>query len=403
MKEFSIVHNLKIPSHVSIQNWVLKCGNVGLGRPSERRTDWVFILDHMVEFGTQKCFLVLGVPLGLFRQNQCKVKHADVRVIGVVVADKMNAAKVTAALTEFSKASGMPVQIVTDHGSDIKKGVEDFITASPFKPVYTYDITHKSAIILKWLLKDCPAWERFVRQCVEAKRLVLQTEMGHLAPPKPSDKARWLNLDTYASWGQAVAAHMAEARLDPERREEAERLTKFFGWLDGFAPELIRWGLIVKTLQAAKSEVKLNGLDKASTVRLTERLEEFNGGAADVAAKLCHFLEKESAALPDDKKWLGTSDIIESVFGKYKRFSQRATIKGIGKMVLTIPAFTGQMDMAKVGDAMEAVKCADVAQWINNNLGTSLFAKRRKAIGAKLKSKCTVKFPAENLKKAASF
>ena len=403
MKELSLVHDFKVPSHVSIQNWVLKCGSAGLSSLAERRTDWVFILDHMVEFGTQKCFLVLGMPLGEFRKNQCQVKHADVRVIGVVVADKMNAAKVTAALTEFSKTSGVPVQIVTDHGSDIKKGVEDFIAASPIKPVYTYDITHKAAIILKWLLKDCPVWERFVRQCVEAKRLVLQTELGHLAPPKPSDKARWLNLDAYANWGQAVAAHMAEARLDPERSAEAERLTKFFGWIDGFAPDLIRWGQVVKTLQAVKTEVKLNGLNRASAGRLTERLAAFNGGAADVATELCRFLDQESSALPDDEKWLGTSDIIESVFGKYKRFSQRATIKGIGKMVLTIPAFTGQMDMAKVGDAMESVKCVDVAQWIHNNLGTSLFAKRRKAIGAKLKSKCTVKFPVENFKKAASF
>jgi len=34
---------------------------------------------------------------------------------------------------------------------------------------------------------------------------VLQTELGHLAPPKPSDKARWLNLDAYATWAEPAA------------------------------------------------------------------------------------------------------------------------------------------------------------------------------------------------------
>ena len=404
--EFATFHGLKPPSHVSIQNWVLKCGVERLTGCVERRRDWVLILDHTVEFGTQKCLLVLGLPLEKFRRNGCRVSHADVTGIGTVVGDKMNAAKVTETLKRLTAAAGAPVQIVTDHGSDIKKGVEDFIATLPVKPVYTYDITHKTAVILKRLLKDDAAWERFVRNCVDAKRLVLQTEMGHLAPPKPSDKARWLNLDAYATWAEALAVHIASVRRDPSRHEEAERLGTFFGWLDGFLPELARWGMIVKVLQAAKDEVKANGLDKGGKARFVKGLEKLAGGggiAQEVIEELLRFFEEQTAPLPDGNKWLGTSDIIESVFGKYKRFSQRSSIKGVGKMILTIPVFTGSLTMTKLGQAMETVRGNEVTKWVNDNLGVSLFAKRRRALGVRLKPKNAVKLFHKNLAKASNF
>ena len=406
MKEFTAIHGLKTPSHMSIQNWTLKYGVARVTERIEKRNDWVFILDHMVEFGTQKCLLVLGLPLTEFRKQRCRVSHASVRVLGIFVTDKMNAAKVTETLAAICVVAGAPVQVVTDHGSDIKKGVEDFIVTLPVKPVYTYDITHKAAVILKRLLKDDCGWERFVRQCVETKRLVLQTDIGYLAPPKPSDKARWLNLAAYATWAEAVVAHIAKVRLDPSRHEEAAKLGKAFGWLDSFSTELVLWGMVVKVLQAAKAEVKKNGLDKRSKARLIRRLKKLNvpgGTTNEVVAELLLFFDEQTAALPTEGKWLGTSDIIESVFGKYKTFSQRASIKGVGKMVLTIPVFTGQLTSTKVGQAVETVRCADVKLWIKDNLGVSLFAKRRQALGAKGKSKYPVNLFCDNLDKAVGF
>jgi len=406
MREFAAFHGLKTPSHMSIQNWTLKYGVGWLTGRVERRRDWVFILDHMVEFGTQKCLLVLGLPRGKFRRNRCRVSHADVSVLGIIVEDKMNAVKINETLAEISAASGAPVQIITDHGSDIKKGVEDFIATLPVKPVYTYDITHKTAVMLKRLLKDDASWEKFVRKSVDTKRLVLQTVMGHLAPPKPSDKARWLNLDKYAAWGEEVAAHIAGARLDPSRHEEAEKLGTVFGWLDDFSSELALWGMIVRVLQAAKDEVKVNGLDKGTKARFLRRLEKLDGdtgGAEEATEELLSFFDEQTANLPDDDKWLGTSDIIESVFGKYKRFSQRASIKGVGKIVLMIPVFTGRLTMKKLNKAMETIRCADVKKWINDKLGVSFFAKRRRALGVRLKSKNTMKLFPVNPPKAVDF
>lgn len=384
MRQFTSLTNLKPPSHVTIQNWILKYGVAQLGENIEKRDDWCIILDNTIEFGTMKCLLVLGIPLSKFRRNGCQVKHADVVVLGLTVTDKMNAAKIKETLDVIAAEIGAPAQAVTDHGSDIKRGVEDFIKTLPNTPVYTYDITHKTAIILKHHLKDDTRWEEFVRKAVECKRLVLQTECGHMAPPKPSDKARWLNLDAYVTWAQSVRAHTNELQRDPKQQKEAENAKKAFGWLDEFADELRVWEGIVKVLQTAKDEVKTNGLDKGTRKRMAMRLEALGLGESptvvDVITELVEFAEAQTAALPDGDKWLGASDIIESVFGKYKRFSQRASVKGVGKTVLTMPVFTGELSVEKLLQVMEDVRGSEVTQWILDNLGVSLFSKRKRAL-----------------------
>lgn len=406
MREVSAVHSMETPSHTTIQNWVLKCGVAHLADGAERRDDWIFILDHTVEFGTKKCLLVLGVPRDGLRKGRCAAKHEDAVVLAIHLSDKTSSDDIKAVLSKTAGKVGTPIQIVSDHGRDIKKAAEEYIKSAPRPIVYTYDITHKTGAILKRALGDDDAWQEFVRKCVDAKRLVLQTEMGHLAPPKPSDKARWLNLDAYVEWADAVRSHGDKCALWNTDTREAVRFRKFFGWLEEYSSTLNRWRLMLKVLQMAKAEVKINGLRHGTTEMFMRRVAKVKGASADaheIIEDLRSFLERETAVLPDGGVWLGTSDIIESVFGKYKSLSQRGAMKGVGKTVLAIPVFTGKASITRTKEALEKVTCDRVSEWVANNLGESLFAKRGKALGKPRKAKYTVKFSGCESRKAANF
>jgi hypothetical protein len=406
MRELSATYKVEKPSHTTIQNWILKYGVAHLADGVKRRDDWIFILDHTVEFGTKKCLLVLGVPRSHLRKNRCSIKHKDAIVLAIHLSDTTSSAGVKDVLGKIAEKVGKPVQIVSDHGSDIKKGVEDYIKSMQKPIVYTYDITHKTGTILKSALKNDAAWESFVRKCVDTKRLVLQTDMGHLAPLKPSDKARWLNLDDYVKWADAIRSYAMEMKFESACTPTAVRYQKFFGWLEEYSTELTRWSLMVKTLQAAKTEVKMNGLHHGTAERFMERAKRIRGamaGVPEIVEELRLFLVGEGAALPDDGKWLGSSDVIESVFGKYKSFSQRRTMKGVGKTVLTIPAFTGKMSSKRLKMALEKTTCGDVREWKVSNIGDSLSAKRKKALGKTRKTENPVKFSGDISQKAANF
>jgi len=81
--------------------------------------------------------------------------------------------------------------------------VEDFLKEKP-RTKYTYDITHKVGILLKHHLENDANWNLLVNKIGDTKRSLLHTILGFLAPPKPSDKSRWLNLDSYLDWAEKV-------------------------------------------------------------------------------------------------------------------------------------------------------------------------------------------------------
>ena len=53
--------SLPTPDFTTIRQWFLKLGIFELTKSKEQRTDWIFIVDTILERGTKKCFLVLGL------------------------------------------------------------------------------------------------------------------------------------------------------------------------------------------------------------------------------------------------------------------------------------------------------------------------------------------------------
>ena len=64
--------------------------------------------------------------------------------------------------------------------------------------------------------------------------------------------------------------------------------------------------------------------------------------------EIMDYIEEETAGVGDDQILLGSSDIIESVFGRYKGFSGKTPMEEVGRAVLTIPVFTGKLDASAV-------------------------------------------------------
>lgn len=74
---------------------------------------------------------------------------------------------------------------------------------------------------------------------------------------------------------------------------------------------------------------------------------------------------------------MATSDIIESIFGKYKFFSSARPLKEIGQILLMIPLFTADITTDNVLQAMESVRMQDVEKWTQQMFGQSMLSKRR--------------------------
>ncbi len=438
---FSNFFNVPVPSFNSVRSWVYRFGLYMMQSECERRDDWIFILDHTVQLGQRKCLLILGIPEGRLKTKGYALRHQDVTVLTMDVVTSSTGEIVAEQLEKAAKKAGTPKQILSDHGSDIKKGVRLYREERP-SIIYTYDVTHKMAALLKQELQKDEKWLSFLKQCGKSCKSLKQTNLYFLAPPRQRTKARYSSVAPQIQWAQKVINWQERGdyteidrsfvldqqtiaavedeygdsvsrllRAMPNKtyaerdtftksiveqigNEAMERITpiiylaaeqgrrKFFeklGWVVAYKEELIIYAQMIDLTTLVQEQVKQEGLNQASYQKFEKNIADISLSprACRLAKAISTYLRTEGEQMLDQQTLLGTSDIIESVIGKYKYFSSGCSIQDIGKMILTIPVFTTQLTCGLVKTAMESVQALDINKWADDLLGKSALSKRR--------------------------
>ena len=78
-----------------------------------------------------------------------------------------------------------------------------------------------------------------------------------------------------------------------------------------------------------------------------------------------------------EKPVLTTTDVLESLFGKYKYFSSRCPLKDLRQMILTIPLSTINFTKDIVKTALETIRGIELEEWVHQVFGQSMLSKRK--------------------------
>ena len=301
---------------------------------------------------------------------------------------------VAAHLGTLSKRLGVPVQIVSDHGSDVLAGIRSWKRAQQDhqRVVETYDITHGLAILLKNQLEPDARWASFVQACQSTRQQLQQTAGSFLKPPAWRSKARFLNLESHLKWANnmlvllqgAEVATLAE-QLGVGEAEAAPWLEEKLGWLREYACEVRAWSYFQKVVKVAEQEIKEGGLCRTSWRRIKDRLEGESppvGTEKAFREQVLSFVRKEGAKVPARQKYLGSTDVLESLFGKYKDLAAQAPCREITANVLMIPLLVTSLTADLLRQALETVRAQDVEEWLDEHLGPSPQKKKRAVLTA---------------------
>ena len=93
--------------------------------------------------------------------------------------------------------------------------------------------------------------------------------------------------------------------------------------------------------------------------------------------QLLGFIKNESSKAKSGEHLLGSSEIIESVFGKLKRLEQNQSKSGFTGLVLSVAAIVSETTQEVVQSAMDTVPTKKVLEWTKKHLGQSVQAKRK--------------------------
>lgn len=390
---FSTLNGLGIavgPCAETIRLWLLRVGLFLLRCPLPRYTDWVYLLDLTIQLGEHKCLVVLGISLAQFRSNGYRLDHHDVHVLSVKVLTRCTAQTVHQHLTEVRKRVGTPVQIVSDHGSDVWGGIRLF-RAKHKAVIEIYDITHGLAILLKRYLDPDARWDGFVKACQRTRQQLQQTAGSFLQPPAWRQKARYLNLEGHLAWANDMLLLCAKAdatlaeQLGCSPEQSKKWLKEKLGWLREYQEDVRQWSFFQKVVKCAEEEIKHNGLRRSSGHRIRQALEKHKPMSERErrflrdALKLVH---SEGSKVPARQCYVGSTDVLESLFGKYKELAEHGPCREITANVLMIPLFATALTATLLRQALESVREQDVRLWVEQQFGPSPQKKKRAVLSA---------------------
>ena len=372
---------IESPSWSTGRLWLLRLGYYKLTRPKEKGNDWVWIVDHTVQWGTEKCLVVVGFRMGSWLEGS--VGHEELEPILLEPVKESNGEVVYKQLEKAALKTGIPREIVGDEGSDLKAGIRRFC-AEHKKTDFVYDIKHKVAVVLKRELSGEEGWKRFTEQTGKVRQEVQQTSLAALASPNQRSKARYMNVDVLVKWGQKLLTFMEEDTGSGRELFSWEKVEKHFGWIREYREALSAWGEMLGVVETVEHYVRKQGLCRQTAEKLAEQLSIplQTARGCRIRDELLEHVWEESAKAKRGERLYGSSEVLESVFGKFKRLEQNQAKSGFTGLLLGIAAMVSQTTEQVIQKCMETVSTQKVLEWTRENLGITLNAKRRLAFNS---------------------
>ena len=337
-----------------------------------------------------KCLTVVGLRLsGLGNDRKDNVLcHDDVEPITLVPVQQSNGEIVYQQLEEAIRKTGVPRQIIADRGSDVKAGIEKFIEKHP-QTDYIYDVKHFTASTLEREFKSDLMWIEFTKWASQTRSALHQTVLSYLEPPNQRSKSRYMNMDILVTWGVKMLGFLDGIEAHVKTTSEVEAIGEKMDWMVQFREDLAEWKEILDFVEKTETYVRTIGLFQGCDreirclLRLSPKATE---RTIRIRWSLIEYVLDESLKAKSGERLLGSSEVIESIFGKFK-YMQREHVKGsLTGMVLAIPAMVAQTTQEVVQRALETVPVDVVRIWIKEKFGKSALTKRKEAFSTPVKS-----------------
>ena len=134
--------------------------------------------------------------------------------------------------------------------------------------------------------------------------------------------------------------------------------------------------------------VRTHGLYRRCHVDLAQQLAGLTQTerGKKVRQQLLGFVREESFKAKPNERLLGSSEVLESVFGRFKQLEHDQVKSGFTGLLLSLAALVSTTTAEVIQTALETVRTKQVIAWCKNTLGKSVQAQRREALIAPHKS-----------------
>jgi hypothetical protein len=367
----------EIPHATSGRNWLLRLGHYKLHCPKEPADDWVWLADHAVQIGKHRFLGIVGVRLAhLPPVGEClEMRHLE--PIAVLPVEASSQGIVYQQLEETAKQHGVPRAILSDEGSDLSGGAKRFCDAHP-ESEWVSDMPHKAARLLKRRLEKNERWNAFRSQAGQTKFQTGQTELAFLTPRRQRTKARYMNLQGLLQWARQALAVLEDPPEIVLAHCTAQRLEEKFGWLREYREEVERWSRWLELTDTTVDIIRRHGYSTQTAIRVSNELSAFvdDPDSSSLRDELIAFVQEQSAKAHEGERLPGSTEVLESSFGKLKAIEGDQQRSGFTGLILVWSALFGDLSSELIARAMNATPLKVVKRWLADHLGSTVQSKR---------------------------
>lgn len=374
----------EIPCKETIRNWEKKHSFHRLESIKEDVDgEWAVIIDESITIGEEKILLVLGIPLSIYEYEDA-LKFTDIKVLQISISKTWKSVEVSSVLNDLLSI-GYDVKYVVSDGC---KTLKCAIASSDLERVP--DCTHAFGNILKSEYEKVEEYQSFDKDCNLLKK---QTNLGAnavISPPKYRAKGKFLNLWEKAKWSNSMLKIM-ELSSSQRNKILSNSMQDRLAFITNYKSLIQRLFLQCNIINNLHKVLKGKGLSE-ETVRICRKIlknkykKEMKVIRSDFRLNTDSFWQKIETYFKEGlvllkklnlSKIICTSDIIESMFGKYKERVRKGSLS-VTDDCLNMANFTEGFSRVETKKAMEEVKIVDIIKWRKENCKDSLRAKKQK-------------------------
>lgn len=368
-------HSPNLPCANTVQNWVEKLGLSLLQNPAPPLGKPVLIVDELMGRAQERLLMFLLVC-------RCPgpgkaLDYSCVQVVHLEARPSWSGEEIAQVMGQIQSKLGQDISyLLSDGDYKLLKAAREL--GVPHQP----DLSHFLARALRHTFEKDPDYIAFTHALGAWRAHSVCSPRSPFAPPKQRAKARFMNQEGLLDWYEGLEKIWGQ--LSPQ-------VQKFFEKHPQHQP----------ICRALREQIQLAGQLKGLV-----RSQGFQGRARKKARKIlrkrCRLAQGYSrkfalAALPffeepqkgPKKRKFVFSDIIESLFGKYKSLAPSNPMAFIGPTCLQLPAHSldAVQIRQKIGWALEDISCSQLWQWKQEYLPENQVLMKNKTLKSVSKNK----------------
>jgi hypothetical protein len=228
------------PTRTAIRNWLQRLGIAEMQQPLKSDEDLVIMVDHSNQIGTEKVMVALGVNASELPEPGTALTHENVRVLEVKPGSQWKTNDMEQAYKDLADRYGTPRAVLVDGAPELRDGAKCLANRRD-DTIVLRDFKHYAANVLKSLLGKDEAFQAVSGKIGQTRSAIQQTELAHLTPPSPKQKARFMNLAAKLRWLTTIVWLLKNPDATARAGISDERMQEKRGWVLQYEDDIGVW------------------------------------------------------------------------------------------------------------------------------------------------------------------